>query len=200
LKLTEKYRQGRATATSCAASARSGITNRSFIEREPTTDQSLARTVRARRQFCTAWSSFRYARGPVDSSTEHKTDKQWVKRNTLAVIAANVLALLVRLESAAGADSVDVRQPHDPVIYTEDVVRFYKVYDAAQGLPTAEELQRDYIDPGSPGLHHLAEIRNVTGVTIARALAVHPEIFSDAKRCMAALPRVPPPQRLRSAP
>jgi hypothetical protein len=77
-----------------------------------------------------------------------------------------------------------------PAIFVEDVTRFYTVYDAAHGHPSANELQRDYIDPGSPGLHHLAEIRNVTGVAIAKALAAHPQIFSDAKHCIGELPRV----------
>ena len=80
--------------------------------------------------------------------------------------------------------------PGGPVIQIEDVARFYRVYDAAHGHPTAAELQRDYLDPGSPGLHHLAVIRNVSGVTIAKALAAHPQIFAQAKRCMAVLPRV----------
>lgn len=77
-----------------------------------------------------------------------------------------------------------------PVIRIADVARFYRVYDAAKGRPTAQTLQREYLDPGSPGLHHLAEIRNVTGVAIAAAIAAHPKIFEDAKRCMAVLPRV----------
>jgi len=77
-----------------------------------------------------------------------------------------------------------------PIIVIEDVVRFYRLYDAAGGRPSAEQLQRDYIDPGSEGLHHLAKVRNVTGATIAAALEKRPEIYSDAKRCMAVLPRV----------
>ena len=36
-------------------------------------------------------------------------------------------------------------------IRTEDVTRFYKVYDAAGGHPTAEQLQHDYLDPGPRG-------------------------------------------------
>lgn len=39
-----------------------------------------------------------------------------------------------------------------PAIHIEDVERFYEVYDAAGGRPSAEQLQRDYIDPGSDGL------------------------------------------------
>jgi hypothetical protein len=77
-----------------------------------------------------------------------------------------------------------------PVIQIEDVARFYKVYDAAGGHPTADQLQHDYLDPGSEGLHRLAMLRNVTGARIAATLAAHPEIYAGAERCMAVLPRV----------
>jgi hypothetical protein len=100
--------------------------------------------------------------------------------------------LLGLLRSAA---AVPAGESGNPLVRIDDVARFYKVYDAAQEHPTAEELQRDYLDPGSPGLHHLAHIRNVTGDTIATALVAHPRIFADAKHCMAVLPRV----RLRVA-
>jgi len=46
-----------------------------------------------------------------------------------------------------------------PIIHIEDVERFYKVYDAAGGHPTADQLQHDYIDPGSDGLHEFAKLR-----------------------------------------
>jgi hypothetical protein len=84
-----------------------------------------------------------------------------------------------------------------PIIHFEDVDRFYKVYDAADGHPTAVQVQRDYIDSGSDGLHRFAQLRNISGTTIADTLAKHPEIYSDAKRCMAVLPRVR--QRLQVA-
>jgi len=77
-----------------------------------------------------------------------------------------------------------------PVILTEDVDRFYKIYDAAGGHPTAKQLQRDYIDSGADGLHQFAKMRNITGNRIAETLTKHPEIYSDAKRCMVVLPRV----------
>ncbi len=77
-----------------------------------------------------------------------------------------------------------------PEIHTEDVDRFYKVYDAAGGHPTADQLQRDYIDAGSEGLHNLAKLRNVTGARIADTLNKHPEVYSSARRCLTVLPRV----------
>jgi len=77
-----------------------------------------------------------------------------------------------------------------PAIHIEDVDRFYAVYDAANGKPSADQLQRDYLDAGSQGLHQFAKVRNITGVRIAEALASHPEIYSSARRCVAVLPRV----------
>ena len=76
-----------------------------------------------------------------------------------------------------------------PTIHVEDVTRFYQVYDAAGGHPTADQLQHDYLDAGSQGLHRFAELRNITGVRIAENLEKHPEVYSDAKHCMAVLPR-----------
>jgi hypothetical protein len=84
-----------------------------------------------------------------------------------------------------------------PTIHIEDVDRFYKVYDAAGGHPTADQLQHDYLDPGSDGLHQFAKLRNISGTRIAETLASHPEIYSGAKRCMVVLPRVR--QRLKVA-
>ena len=77
-----------------------------------------------------------------------------------------------------------------PVIQTEDVDRFYRLYDATDGHPTADQLQHDYLDPGTAGLHRLAQERSVTGAAIAKTLAAHPEIYSDAKRCLVVLPRI----------
>jgi len=84
-----------------------------------------------------------------------------------------------------------------PTIEIGDVYRFYRIYDAAGGHPTAEQLQHDYLDVGSAGLRHLAEARNVTGARIAEAIGKRPEIYTGARRCMAVLPRVR--VRLRAA-
>jgi hypothetical protein len=75
------------------------------------------------------------------------------------------------------------------VVHTEDVHLFYRVYDAAGGHPTAEQLQHDYLDRGSDGLQVLARERNVTGQRIADALANDPSLYTGAKRCLSALPR-----------
>jgi uncharacterized protein YjaZ len=100
-----------------------------------------------------------------------------MRQITLAAFACTLFSSITH-----GAPSVD--------IHIEDVERFYRIYDAANGRPTAEQLQRDYIDRGSEGLHTLARLRNVTGARIAETLAKNPQIYSNARRCTAILPAV----------
>lgn len=107
--------------------------------------------------------------------------------NTGIMVIALVLATI---SGASGVAASPVDNAAGPIIETGDVHRFYKVYDAAGGRPTAEALQYDYIDPGSDGLHELARLRKVTGQSIAEAIARRPKIYSEARDCVAVLPRV----------
>jgi len=77
-----------------------------------------------------------------------------------------------------------------PKVVIEDVARFYRIYDAAGGHPTAEQLQRDYLDQGSEGLRHFARLRRTTGARIAETLGKQPGLYEEARRCMRVLPRV----------
>lgn len=94
------------------------------------------------------------------------------------------IALIALSGAASGASPTGIE------IRTEDVARFYRIYEAAHGHPTGEQLQRDYIDAGTEGLHHLAKVRNVTGERIAEAIRTHPELYTNARSCLPALPRV----------
>lgn len=111
-----------------------------------------------------------------------------MKRASIPLLTA-ALMLLVPWDPTASAVAMTAPAA-GAKIQTEDVYRFYKLYDASGGHPTAEQLQHDYLDPGTDGLHHLAKVRNVTGARIADNIAKHPEVYADARRCMAALPRV----------
>jgi hypothetical protein len=77
-----------------------------------------------------------------------------------------------------------------PVIHIEDVTSFYRLYDATGGHPSADQLQHDYLDKGSEGLLQFEKERNITGLRIEDALTKHPEIYADARRCLAVLPQV----------
>lgn len=101
-------------------------------------------------------------------------------------IAAVVGAVLGALVSSCATPP----RESGPNVQIEDIALFYRLYDAADGQPTAEQLQADYIDAGSEGLRTLARLRNVTGARIAESIANRPEIYGNARACAEALPRV----------
>jgi hypothetical protein len=80
--------------------------------------------------------------------------------------------------------------PSVPQIETRDVERFFALYDAWDGKPPADLLQRDYLDRGTPGLHDVAIARNISGAAIAARIAAEPALYANARRCAAVLPRV----------
>jgi len=90
------------------------------------------------------------------------------------------------LTAAAGAAAETTE------IQTEDVARFYRLYDATGGHPTAAQLQRDYLDAGTDGLRTFAKARRTTAERIAEAIAAQPQLYIDARRCADALPQVKP--------
>jgi hypothetical protein len=109
------------------------------------------------------------------------------RAHCLVALGAMALSLLPDSVSCALLPANDTA--NNPSIRLEDVDLFYAVYDAADRHPSAEQLQHDYLDRGSEGLHTFARIRNITGANLAAALGKTPEIYSDARRCAAALPR-----------
>jgi hypothetical protein len=83
-----------------------------------------------------------------------------------------------------------VRARASAPVVTSDVALFYGLYDAAQGHPTAETLQRDYIDAGSPGVRQFVPQRILSGAALAKKIGADPELYADARKCMAVLPTV----------
>lgn len=100
---------------------------------------------------------------------------------------AALLLMIVPVPLLAGT-AASIAQ--GPEIRTEDVERFYAVYDAAGGKPTADQLRHGYLDAASPGLVAFAKLRNITAERMAAAIADRPAMFADARRCTAVLPAV----------
>lgn len=75
-------------------------------------------------------------------------------------------------------------------VVVSDVDLFYKVFDAAKGKPTAAILQRDYIDAGSDGLRDFVPYRIVSGENLEKRIAKFPDVYANARACMAGLPGV----------
>ena len=78
--------------------------------------------------------------------------------------------------------------PGQPDVLIGDVTRFYAVYDKDHGKPSAHDLQRDYLDPGSVGLHQFVTARIGSAQKLAQAMAKAPRDYRDARRCEVALP------------
>jgi hypothetical protein len=77
-----------------------------------------------------------------------------------------------------------------PDIRIDDVALFYQLYDSTAGHPTADQIQQDYIDKGSDGLRRFLSERRTTAARIAQSLTDQPQIFQNARKCLAVLPAV----------
>ncbi|MEI2455969.1 DUF2268 domain-containing putative Zn-dependent protease [Lysobacter firmicutimachus] len=77
-----------------------------------------------------------------------------------------------------------------PEIRTEDVARFYALYEATGGRPTVEQLDREYLAQGTQSLREFAAARRVTAQRIAERMSAEPAIYARAKDCLAVLPAV----------
>jgi len=105
-------------------------------------------------------------------------------------VLVSVMASMIISEAQSIPDAKTLGPSSGPSISIDDVDRFYHVYDAANGHPSADELQLDYLDKGSEGLRQFAKLRHISGTTIAGSLAKHPEMYSNARRCADVLPHV----------
>jgi hypothetical protein len=79
----------------------------------------------------------------------------------------------------------------------DDVDRFFRVYDAARGKPTAERLRRDYIEAGSAGVRDFVPHRIESAEALATKVNEDPAMYERARGCRAALPQVE--RRMRAA-
>ena len=96
-----------------------------------------------------------------------------------ALLCAAPLLAATLAHAGAAEPAVAVR--------TSDLDRFYAVYDAAHGAPTADALQRGYLDPGSTGLQQYLAARIGGAAKLQQAIAASPEAYADARHCAAAL-------------
>lgn len=95
-----------------------------------------------------------------------------------AVLGAIAIAALPHA-NAADAPPVMLR--------VDDVERFYRLYDATHGQPTAAQLQARYLGPGSPALHQFVVSRIDNAHKLADAIAKRPADFAQARSCLPAL-------------
>lgn len=90
----------------------------------------------------------------------------------------------------AGAQTAGITTPGAPDIHTEDVSLFFKIYDAAGGHPTTQQLQNNYLDAGTDGLRTFARLRNTTAERIEASITKQPQLYATARHGAEVLPAV----------
>lgn len=105
-------------------------------------------------------------------------------RGTITCKPIAILALLLCAAAPVPADPFAVHVRYD------DVERFFQVLDAGKGRPSAEALQRDYIDAGSTGVRDFVPYRIESAQALAETIAKEPALFEKARKCRALLPNL----------
>lgn len=114
--------------------------------------------------------------------------RRWRNRgsNSFAAFFGSILSIItLSLGSSANATEQMPPPPADPLtvtIETGDADRFAALYERTTGKPTAEQLQREYIDPGSYGVQVFTPNRIVNAANLAKAVGSEPELYSRAIR------------------
>lgn len=73
--------------------------------------------------------------------------------------------------------------PVDPLLVTieaDDADRFARLFERTGGKPTAEQIQKDYLDPGSYGVHVFTPNRIESAANLAAAVAKNPDGYRKA--------------------
>lgn len=80
--------------------------------------------------------------------------------------------------------------PQSVKVRTSDVTTFYRLYDAANGKPSANTLQQDYIDKGTNGVREFVPHRIISGEALAKEVGNEEPVYRQARSCMEVLPAV----------
>ena len=96
--------------------------------------------------------------------------------------------MLAALLLAASGPSTVVPPPADPqtaVVHTEDAERFAALFERTGGAPTAEQVQREYLDRGTYGVHVFMPNRIESAANLAKRVAAGRAKYADAiRRCL----------------
>lgn len=106
--------------------------------------------------------------------------------------ARMLAALLIAVMPLSAVAGVDAEAPSDATaeVRTDDVTRFFQVFDAADGKPDADALASGYLEPGSDALREFNGIRIGSMERLAKTIVDKPALFEKARTCAAALPEI----------
>jgi hypothetical protein len=88
------------------------------------------------------------------------------------------------------AVSAPARTVNHVEVRTSDVAAFYRLYDATDGKPSGDALQRGYIDKGTDGVRQFVPYRIISGEALAKEVSSEEAVYRQARSCMEVLPAV----------
>ena len=92
----------------------------------------------------------------------------------LMLVAAVVSAMAAAGSPPSAADPLTVS------VETADADRFAAIFNSSEGHPTAEQLQRGYLDPGSYGVRIFTPDRIIDANHLAEAVGKRPDFYARA--------------------
>ena len=96
-------------------------------------------------------------------------------------------AAIATLSCSALTHAADASLPAQATVRTDDLDRFYRVYETTRGKPDAAALQAGYLDPGTPGLRLYLAARIRSAARLQQAIAASPQDYAGARQCIAPL-------------
>jgi hypothetical protein len=103
-----------------------------------------------------------------------------------------LLLALVTLAAVAPAQSPAPKSNQDPDrarLVTSDIPAFWRVFDKASLKDASALFEREYIDPGSAGLHDFLKSRIQNGRALAATVAARPRYYSAIRESTLAVDR-----------
>lgn len=99
-------------------------------------------------------------------------------------------ALLLAAAAGPVATPPPPADPQTATVHTEDADRFAALFERTGGAPTAQQLQREYLDRGSYGVHVFTDGRIENAANLARQIAERRAKYADAiRRCLPVVKR-----------
>jgi hypothetical protein len=112
--------------------------------------------------------------------------------NLMRLRSIFIVAILQFIAGASAQQpSKPSRDPDAARLITSDISTFWRVFDKALLKDAAELLQREYIDPGTAGLHDFLESRIQNGRYLAGTIAARPRYYAAIRGSTLALDQSP---------
>ena len=95
-----------------------------------------------------------------------------------SLVSLAAFAALLVCEGVHAQTAEPNRDPMKARLVTSDIPNFWRVFDKASLKDAADLFQREYLDPGTPGLHGFLQSRIMNGRALAATVAARPKFYA----------------------